>query len=67
MLAPWLKLSNILREKIKAGIFVGPEIRKIMNFDISSKLLGNGKKKVCNSFKAVVHSFLENHRAENYE
>ncbi|KAL4706484.1 hypothetical protein ACJJTC_015682 [Scirpophaga incertulas] len=53
--------------KIKAGIFVGPQIKKIMDCDIFPDLLSNEEKNAWNSFKAVVHGFLGNHRAENYD
>ena len=38
-----------------------------MDYYIFSKLLSNEKKKAWKSFKAVVHGFLENHRADNYD
>ena len=52
--------------KVKAGIFVGPQIKKITECDEFAKLLNRKQKTVWNSFVAVVHGFLGNHKAENY-
>lgn len=52
--------------KIKAGIFIGPQVRKLLEsqeFDSSLKPL---EKEAWHSFKQVVHQFLGNHKAENY-
>ena len=48
--------------QVKAGIFVGPQIKKI----IECKLLNRMQKMAWNSFVAVVQGFLGNHKAENY-
>lgn len=47
--------------KIKAGIFAGSQIIKLMGCDIFPDLLSNEEKKAWNSFKAVVDGFLGNH------
>ena len=52
--------------KVKAGIFVGPQIKKITECDEFTKLLNRKQKTAWNSFVAVVHGFLGNHKAENY-
>ena len=57
------KLSVV---KVKAGIFVGPQIKKIVECDEFAKLLSSKQKTAWNSFVAVVHGFLGNHKAENY-
>ena len=56
------KLSDA---KVKAGIFVGPHIKKIIECDKFAKLLNRKQKTAWNSFVAA-HGFLGNHKAENY-
>ena len=51
---------------VKAGIFVGPQIKKIIECDEFPKLLNRKEKAAWNSFVAVVRGFLGNHKAENY-
>lgn len=58
------KLSE---RKIKAGIFVVPEIQKIVDYDILPQLLSNEEKEAWYIFNAVVHGFLGNHTAEKYD
>lgn len=52
--------------KIKAGIFVGPQTKKLMASQEFFNLLTRIEKKAWNSFKAVVHNFLGNSKAENH-
>ena len=52
--------------KVKAGIFVGPQAKKIIECDEFAKLLNRKQKTAWNSFAAVAHGFLGNHKAENY-
>ena len=52
--------------KVKAGIFVGPQIKKIIECDEFAKLLNSKQKTAWNSFVAVVHGFPGNRKAENY-
>ena len=52
--------------KVKAGIFAGPQIKKIIECDEFIKLLSRKQKTAWNSFVAVVHGFLGNQKAENY-
>ena len=56
------KLSDA---KVKAGIFVGPHIKKIIECDKFAKLLNRKQKTAWNSFVAA-HGFLGNHKAKNY-
>lgn len=53
--------------KIKAGIFVGPQIKKIMASEHFLQLLSTHEKQAWLSLKAVIHGFLGNKKAENYE
>ena len=51
--------------KVKAGTFVGPHIKKIIECDKFAKLLNRKQKTAWNSFVAA-HGFLGNHKAKNY-
>ena len=53
--------------KIKGGIFVGPEIKKVLESAEFPKKLTRTEKAAWNCFIAVVRGFLGNHRAENYQ
>ena len=53
--------------KVNAGMFVGPQIKKIIECDEFAKKLIRKEKAAWNSFVAVVRGFLGNHKAENYE
>lgn len=53
--------------KIKAGIFVGPQIKKIMASEQFVQLLNSHEKQAWLSLKAVIHGFLGNRRADNYK
>src|SRR6218665_519626 len=52
--------------KVKAGIFVGPQIKKIIECDEFANLLNRMENTAWNRFVAVVLGFLGNHKAENY-
>ncbi|XP_076314715.1 uncharacterized protein LOC143227057 [Tachypleus tridentatus] len=52
--------------KIKAGVFVGPQIKKILEHTEYPNKLSRKKEKAWGSFVAVVRGFLGNHKAENY-
>ncbi|KAL6481776.1 hypothetical protein MHYP_G00098560 [Metynnis hypsauchen] len=52
--------------KIKAGVFVGPQIRKIIECSEFPKKLNRKERAAWNSFVAVVRGFLGNHKDENY-
>lgn len=53
--------------KVKAGIFVGPQIKQIMSSDDFTEFLNAHEKQAWESLKAVVNGFLGNNRADNYE
>ena len=57
---------KLSKAKVKAGIFVGPQIKKIIECEEFTKPLNRKQKTAWNSFIAVVHGFLGNHKAENY-
>ncbi|XP_058883872.1 uncharacterized protein LOC131737639 [Acipenser ruthenus] len=52
--------------KVKAGVFVGPQIKMILECNEFPKKLTSKEKAAWNSFVAVVRGFLGNHKAENY-
>jgi hypothetical protein len=52
--------------KVKAGVFIGPQIKKILECNEFPKKLTRKEKAAWNSFVAVVQGFLGNHKAENY-
>ena len=52
--------------KLTAGIFIGPEIRKLFADKNFSKHLNTKELKARNTLKLVAENFLGNHRAENY-
>lgn len=54
-------------QKIKQGVFNGPQIRELIKNDTEFKvLLTSNEKEAWESFKSVVANFLGNHRASNY-
>jgi len=52
---------------LKESIFIGPQIRDLINVEYFDKLLYGEEKAAWDSFKFVVKEFLGNRRAENYE
>ena len=58
------KLSNA---KLKDGIFIGPQFRKIVNDDLFEHLLTEIEKSASLMFKAICLNFLGNVKAENYK
>lgn len=53
--------------KIKAGVFVGPQIRELMNDDIFLTTLNPNELAAWSSFKSLTDNFLGNKRADNYK
>ena len=52
--------------KLKAGIFVGPQIRKLMLNEEFDSRLNPVELAAWNALKSVVANFLENYRHEQY-
>ena len=52
--------------KLKAGVFVGPEIRKLMQNEEFGARLNPLELDAWNAMKSVVVTFLESHRHEKY-
>lgn len=57
------KLSKM---KINAGIFVGPQIRKLLHTAEFKNHLNDDQKEAWSSFEALVNNFLGNYRSPNY-
>ena len=53
--------------KIKAGVFVGPQIREVMKDETFPTTLNPKELAAWRSFKAVTDNVLGNERADNYE
>ena len=68
--APFMYLKNKFPElsddKIKEGVFVGPQIRELKQDVKFEEQLSEVEKAAWKSFKNVTTNFLGNHKAENY-
>ena len=62
-----IKFPAITSEKIKAGIFDGPQIRKLLKDELFLTKMKPDELDAWNSFADVVFNFLGNRKAENYE
>ena len=60
------KVPRISDATIKEGVFVGPQIRELIQSVKSEDQLREVEKVAQKSFKYVTTSFLGNHKAENY-
>ena len=58
--------SKLFEIKIKADVFIGPKIRKILECTKFFKKLSTKERAAWNSFAALLYGFLDNHKAENY-
>ena len=52
--------------KLTAGIFIGPEIRKLFADENFQKRLNTKELEAWNTLKMITENFLGNHKAENY-
>ena len=60
------KFPSLSQTKIKEGIFIAPQIRKIVLDETLITHLKRKEKLACESFKKVCDKFLGNHRSEDY-
>ena len=60
------KFPSLSQAKIKEGIFIGPQIRKIVLNETFLTHLKRKEKVAFESFKKVCDNFPGNHRLENY-
>ena len=52
--------------KIKAGVFVGPQVKRLIDSDSFPEKLSEVERAAWTSFVSLVKGFLGNHKAENY-
>ena len=61
------KFGNVLSDaKLKAGVFVGPQIRQLISDPVFPTKLSRLELNVWQSFVKVVNNFLGNYHADNY-
>jgi hypothetical protein len=60
------KFPKLSDAKIKEGIFVGPQIRKLFKDDTFIHSMTTNEKNAWTSFKKVTQNFLGNKKSENY-
>ena len=58
---------NVSETNIKEGIFIGPQIREIMQDKLFDEDLNETEKNARLSFKRLCKDFLGNHKAVNYQ
>jgi len=61
------KFPNVSDAKIKEGIFIGPQIRQLMQDKQFDEDLNETERNACLSFKRICKDFLGNHKAANYQ
>ena len=61
------KFSAVSEAKLKAGVFVGPDIRALLRDEKFLSLLTPGEKRAWLAFQAVVENFLGSKKAGNYK
>jgi hypothetical protein len=59
-------MPQLSTEKIKAGIFDGPQIRQLIKDSAFVNSMNEAERKAWTSFVAVVGNFLGKRKAENY-
>ena len=61
------KFPKLSEAKIKEGIFVGPQIRKLLLEPEFTKLMTTVQRNAWDSFKQVTEGFLGNHKDQHFE
>ena len=61
------KFPYLSDEKLKEGIFVGPQIRKLTSDDQFEETMSSIEKSAWIALKDVINNFLGNNRAPNYK
>ena len=61
------KFPNLSDAKIKEGIFIGPQIRELMQEKQFDEDLNETQRNAWLSFKSICKDFLGNHKAANYQ
>ena len=57
---------SIFEAKVKGGIFVGPQIKRILASEELEKQRSNLKRNAWQAFRMIVEGFLGNHRRDDY-
>ena len=60
------KFPSLSYDKVKSGIFVGPQIRKLMLDSDFENVMCDFEINAWNSFRMVVNNFLGNYKDPNY-
>jgi len=61
------KFPKLSDAKLKEGIFIGPQIRKLLTDSLFLQSMNDNKKEAWESFRDVLHNFLGNRKAKNYK
>ena len=61
------KFPGISAAKIKEGVFIGPQIRKLFRDEQFDHILSSNEKRAWNDFCLVATNFLRNNKADNYK
>jgi hypothetical protein len=61
------KFPGLSDEKLKEGIFVGPDIRKLLSDDLFETTMKTVEREAWNAFKEVIAKFLGNYKDPNYK
>jgi len=61
-----LMFPNLSKAKLKVGIFVGHQIRKILSSKELEESMSDLEKNAWQAFRMTVEGFLGNHRMEDY-
>ena len=61
------KFLNVSDAKIKQGIFIGPQIRELMQDKQFDEGLNESERNACLSFKRISKDVLVNHKAASYQ
>jgi len=61
------KFPDVSDAKIKEGMFIGPQIRELMQNKQFDEDLNETERNSWSSFKRICKDFLKNHKAANYQ
>jgi hypothetical protein len=61
------KFPHISEAKLKAGIFIGPQIRQLLKDTEFAAKMASVELSAWNGFRSVVENFLGNHKSDDYE
>ena len=57
---------SIFEAKVKGGIFVGPQIRRLLTSEELEEQMSDLERNVWQTFRMIVEGFLGNHRRDDY-